>query len=58
MRDQLMRGIGTSEPWITEDHSAQWGMAAKAVHYRRPLTLQEVAQMGRTPETIQRPGRA
>ena len=56
LRDKLMRDIGSSEPWISEDISAQIGMAAVAVHYRRPLSMSEVAQMGPTREVIDRPG--
>ena len=58
VRDRIMHGIGTSEPWVIEDMSAEIGMRALAMHYRRPLTFAEVTQMGRTPETLTRPGRA
>lgn len=58
VRDRIMHATGTSEPWITEDMSAEIGMRALAIHYRKPLTFAEVAQMGRTPETLTRPGRA
>lgn len=58
LRDRLMRGAGTAEDWITEGHSAQFGDRAVAVHYRKPLSMQEVAKMAATPETIARPGRA
>lgn len=53
-----MRGIGTSEPWVIEEMSAMFGMAAIAVHYRRPLSIMEVARMGRSAETLLRPGRS
>lgn len=53
-----MRGIGTSEPWVTEEMSAMFGMAAISVHYRRPLSIMEVAKLGRTTETLLRPGRS
>lgn len=58
LRDRLMRGIGTDEPWITEDTRDVLGDMARSVHYRRPLTLAEVAQMAPTPEVRARPGRA
>lgn len=58
MRDRIMRGIGTDEPWIMEEHSEQWGERAVAVHYRRPLSIIEVGQMERTAEVLARPGRA
>jgi hypothetical protein len=58
MRDRIMRGIGTDEPWIMEEMSAQFGMLAIAVHYRRPLRLDEVSRMAATPEVRSRPGRA
>jgi hypothetical protein len=57
MRDRIMRGVGTDEPWVTEDMSAQFGEMAVAVHYRRPLRIDEVARMAPTPEVLERPGR-
>ena len=57
MRDRIMRGIGAEEPWIMEEHSGQFGAAAIAVHYRRPLRLDEVNRMGPTPDVVARPGR-
>lgn len=53
-----MRGIGTDDPWIIEEHSGHFGMASVAVHYRRPLRLDEVNRMGPTPDAVARPGRA
>jgi hypothetical protein len=58
MRDRIMRGIGTDEPWIMEEMSAQFGMLAIAVHYRRPLRIDEVNRMAATPDVRARPGRA
>jgi hypothetical protein len=57
IRDRIMRGVGTDDPWIVEEMSQQLGMSAVAVHYRRPLRVDEVAQMGQTPEVKLRPGR-
>ena len=52
-----MRGVGTEEPWVVEEMSAQLGDGAFAVHYRRPLRIDEVARMGQTAEVKERPGR-
>ena len=52
-----MRGVGTDEPWVIEEMTRQLGNAAVAVHYRRPLRIDEVAQMGQTPDVKDRPGR-
>jgi hypothetical protein len=52
-----MRGVGTDEPWIVEEMSKQLGDQAFAVHYRRPLKIEEVARMGQTTEVRQRLGR-
>lgn len=57
VRDRIMRGVGTDEEWLMEEMSAQWGERAIAVHYRKPLRIDEVAQMAQIPEVIQRPGR-
>lgn len=58
LRDKLMRGVGTDEPWVMEEHSAMWGELAVAVHWRRPLTIAEVNRMAPTPEVRERRGRA
>lgn len=58
VRDRIMRGIGTHEPWVVEDMSKQIGLRAVAVHFRRPLSVIEVGQMAPNPETLSRPGRA
>ena len=50
LRDKIMRGLGTDEPWVTE-------MGAIACHYRRPLRIDEINQMAQTPEVRERPGR-
>lgn len=57
IRDRIMRGIGTDEPWIVEEMSRRFGMSAVAVHYRKPLSIDEVARMGQTSEVKERPGR-
>lgn len=58
LRDRIMHGVGTDEPWVTEDLSRQIGERAVAVHYRRPLRIDEIARMAQTPEVRQRPGRS
>jgi hypothetical protein len=58
VRDRIMRGVGTDEPWVMEEHSADWGMKAVAVHYRKPLRVDEVARMAPTEEVRARPGRS
>ena len=52
-----MRGVGTDEPWVVEEMSGVLGERAVAVHYRRPLRIDEVNQMAPTEEVIARPGR-
>ena len=58
MRDRIMFGMGTDEPWIMEEHTAMLGMGARAVHWRKPLRPDEIAQMGQTPDVRAREGRA
>ena len=58
LRNKIMRGVGTDEEWVTEEMSEQLGMLASAVHYRRPLRVDEIAQMAPTAEVLARPGRA
>jgi len=50
VRDKVMIGAGTSEPWFLEEGS--W-----SAHWRKPLSMAEVNQMADTPEVRQRPGR-
>jgi hypothetical protein len=52
-----MRGAGTSEAWVTEERSAEIGERAIAVHWRKPLSVEEVARMAPTPEVKAREGR-
>ncbi len=54
-RDRVMYGGGTNEPWYMEEFSAEGGMA---VHWRKPLRIDEVNQMAPTPEVKAREGRA
>lgn len=57
MRDEVMRGLGTDEPFIREDMTALLGNAAVSVHWRKPLRIDEIPRMARTQEVLQRPGR-
>lgn len=49
-RDKILRGVGTAEKLIGE-------MGNVAVHWRKPLRLDEVNRMAPTPEVLQRKGR-
>jgi hypothetical protein len=57
VRDQVMLGVGTGEPWFYEDLRDVLGPIAVAAHYRRPLRLDEVNQLAATGEVRARPGR-
>lgn len=58
MRDQLMRGLGTDEPYVVEEMTQMLGERAVSVHWRKPLRIDEVARLALTEEVLQRPGRA
>lgn len=45
-----MRGVGTAEAFIPEKGQT-------AMHWRKPLSLEEVNQMAPTPEVRKRAGR-
>ena len=57
LRDKIMRGVGTDEEWVVEEMSVELGMMASAVHYRRPLRIDEIARMAPTEEVRARQGR-
>jgi hypothetical protein len=57
LRDRIMRGVGTEEPWVVEEMSSELGMHAISVHYRRPLRIDEIARMAPTDEVRAREGR-
>jgi hypothetical protein len=48
--DKIMRGVGTDEKLITEKGGV-------CMHYRKPLRLDEIAQMAPVPEVRERKGR-
>ena len=58
LRDRIMRGVGTDEPWVTEEMSRQLGEMVVAVHCRRPLRIDEINRMAPTEAVRHRPGRA
>lgn len=60
LRDRILFGHGSGEPWIPEDWAkaeGETGMTFKAMHWRKPLSMIEVNRMAPTPEVRQRPGR-
>lgn len=61
IRDQIMRGVGTTEPYFQEDPREQLaatGRVPVCIHWRKPLSITEVAQMADTPDVRARQGRA
>jgi hypothetical protein len=57
-RDRVMSGTGTEEPWFMEHMATEIGERAIAVHWRKPLRIDEVNQLRPTTEVRERPGRA
>ena len=55
LRDRIMHGLGTDEPWHMEHMGDVAGLRAIAVHFRRPLRIDEVNQMAPTEEVRARP---
>lgn len=53
-----MFGLGTDEPYIMEEMTDMLGERAVSVHWRKPLRIDEVAQMAQTEEVRARQGRA
>lgn len=53
-----MRGLGTTEQYVAEEHSGMLGDRAIAVHWRKPLRVDEIPMMSDTDEVKRRPGRA
>jgi hypothetical protein len=50
-------GLGTDEAWFTEEMTRGLGLTAIAVHWRKPLRLDEINRLAPTPEVRQRQGR-
>jgi hypothetical protein len=57
LRDRIMFGIGTDEPWYAEHMVHEVGERAIAVHWRKPLRIDEINQLAPTPEVRERRGR-
>jgi hypothetical protein len=57
LRDRIMRNVGTDEPWVVEEMSKMLGEMAIAVHYRRPLRIDEINRMALTDAVKSSPGR-
>jgi hypothetical protein len=60
LRDRIMHGAGTEEPWFMEnpvEFQGETGKVMIAGNWRKPLRLDEVNQMSPTPEVRKRPGR-
>lgn len=65
IRDRVMRGAGTQEPWISGNVEkneaimrADYGRPAISGQWRKPLRADEVARMAPTSEVRERKGRA
>lgn len=55
-----MRGLGTNEAMIAEDIAAvvaETGISPRAMHWRKPLSIEEINRMAPTEEVRARPGR-
>lgn len=59
LRDKLMRGQGTDEPWfLDEEFRQEFAASAVAAHWRKPLRIDEVNMLAPTTEVRLREGRA
>ena len=57
VRDRIMFGIGTDEPWYAEHMAHEIAKRAIAVHWRKPLRVDEINQLAPTAEVRERRGR-
>lgn len=60
VRDRIMRGVGTEEPFIMEDiqeMAMTLGQSPRSVQWRKPLSIMEVNRMAPTEEVRERKGR-
>jgi hypothetical protein len=60
VRDRILYRAGTSEPFVTDDPATvegETGVRMVAMHWRKPLSLEEVNQMAPTPAVRTRQGR-
>lgn len=56
MRDRILYGLGTSERVIPAEGEER-AMLSVTMQWRKPLSIEEVAQLADTPEVRARPGR-
>ena len=56
-RDEIMRGVGTPDPFHEEIAKPVFARYAVSVSYRRPLRVDEVNLIKDTPMVRKRPGR-
>jgi phage-related protein len=57
LRDRIMHGCGSMEPWYLDEEYLQHHPTAVSANWRKPLSLTEINQMAQTPEVRQRLGR-
>jgi hypothetical protein len=60
IRDRIMGMCGTTERLIEVDYAemaGELGMSPRTLQWRKPLSIEEVAQMAPTEEVRARPGR-
>jgi hypothetical protein len=55
VRDRIMRGAGTDEPWFRDEEEAQ--SAVRTAQWRKPLRIDEVNQLAQTAQVRAREGR-
>jgi hypothetical protein len=58
IRDDVMRGQGTKEPWFMENMVDGLGVRSVSVNWRKPLTIEEINQLTPTAEVRERQGRS
>ena len=56
VRDRLMRGTGTNEPFI-EPTGEELALIKSTRQWRKPLSIEEINKMAPTHEVRARPGR-
>lgn len=57
LRDRIMFGRGTNEPWFFDEEELKERPNVVAAHWRKPLRIDEVNLLAPTPEVIARQGR-
>ena len=60
LRDRIMRGVGTEEPFIMEnvqEIAEVLGQSPRSAHWRKPLSIVEINRMAPTTEVRERRGR-